>query len=293
MFKNIFNPVFKYPLQNVFAKRLWQPTDLGIKDLCWLDFTDESTMSLVDGRISSITDKSANARVFGQGNAGNRPEFNANGSIFRRLLDYLVYEYDGAVLTTGVFANVPGGFRIFATVINESESAGSDGVLISESQFTADSRPHFSPIIKRIDGGSLRNRIGAIYRSNSSGSIILTSANTTSDVPSLSLTEYNLISMSDDGSTYRNFTNTVQSDETSYTRAGVTLTPTNRVTIGALLNSSGFGSTGGWIIRDILVTSNDLTTDELDRVNGAMAWRAGTQAKLPSNHPYRYQPPYI
>ena len=293
MFKSIFNPVFTYPLQNVFAKRLWQPTDLGIKDLCWLDFTDLNAMTLDSGKIASMTDKSSNARVFAQSESGNRPTFNTNGSIFLRNLDYLVHEYDDAVLTTGVFANVVGGFRIFATVINESESSGSDGVLISESNFTTNSRPFFNPIIKRIDGGTLRNRIGAIYRSNTSGTIILTNTATTSDIPSLSLAEYNLISVSDDGSTYRNFTNTVQSNETSYTRTGFALTPTNRVTIGALLSSTGFSTTGGWVIKDILVTTNDLTTDELNHIDGFMAWKAGVQAKLPSDHPYRYQPPYI
>ena len=286
MITSIIQPPIKPILSSVYGQTLWTPTQLSARNLCWLDFTDSSTMTLESGKIASMTDKSSNARVFAQSSAGNRPTFNANGSIFLRTLDYLVHE--GAF-----FANLAGGFRIFATVINESESGGSEGVLISESNFTADSRPFFNPLVKVIDGGTLRNRIGAVYRSNTAGAIILTSANTRSDVVSLSLTEYNLISMSDDGSTYRNFTNTVQSDETSYTRAGFTLTPTNRTTIGALLSSSGFSTTGGWIIRDILVTSNDLTTDELDRVNGSMAWRAGTQSKLPSDHPYKHSPPTL
>ena len=288
MFKNVFNSVFNSVMSNMFGQtqQLWQPTDLGIKDLCWLDFVDLNFITLASGKIASMTDKSANTRVFSQSSAGNRPTYGSNGATFLRTLDYLVHE--GAF-----FANLSGGFRIFATVINESESAGSDGVLISESRFSVDSRPFFSPIIKRIDDGTLRNRIGAIYRSTTGGTIFLSNTATTSDVPSLSLTEYNLISMQDTGDTYRNFTNTVQSDETAYTRAGVTLTPTNRTTIGALLSSSGFSTTGGWVIKDILVTTNDLTTDELNRINGFMAWKAGVQSKLPSDHPYRYQPPYI
>jgi hypothetical protein len=293
MFKPMFKSVFQIPFQNIFGKRLWTPSLLSVKNLCWLDFIDLNFITLNSGKIESMIDKSSNARVFNQVSAGNRPTYSATGATFLRTLDYLVHEYDAVVQPNGVFCNNTGGFRIFATVINESESGGAEGALISESNFTTNSRPFFIPLCKVIDGGTLRNRIGAVYRSNTAGSIILTSTNTASDVISLSLTEYNLISMQDDLSTYRNFTNTVQSDETAYVRAGVTLTPTNRVTIGALLNSAGFSTTAGWIIKDILVTTNDLTTDELDMINGYMAWKAGIESKLPSNHPYRYLPPFV
>jgi hypothetical protein len=272
---------------------IWKPTELSTKNIAWLDFVDTDIMTLNGGKIESMTTKSPTPRVFSQASAENRPTYGATGATFLRNFDFLVHEYDAVTQPNGVFCNVTGGFRIFATVINESESAGAEGVLITESNFTSNSRPFFNAICKVIDDGTLRNRIGAVYRSNTAGSIILTSTNTKSDVPSLSLTEYNLISMQDDLSTYRNFTNTVQSDETAYVRAGVTLTPTNRVTIGALLSSSGsgFGVTGGWIIKDILVTTNDLTTDELDRIDGYMAWSAGIQAKLPDGHPYKTDRP--
>lgn len=285
MLKPVFKSAFQIPFQNILSKKLWTPSLLSVKNLCWLDFVDTNYITLVSGKISSMTDKSSNARVFSQATAGNRPTYGTNGATFLRTLDYLVHE--GAFFSTNA-----GGFRIFATVINESEASGSDGVLISESNFTADSRPYFNPIIKRIDDGTLRNRIAGLYRNNTGGSFILTQTNTRSNVPSLSLTEYNLISVQDTQSVYRNFTNTVQSAETSYTRTGA-ITPTNRTVIGALLSSTGFGTTGGWIIKDILVTSNDLTADELDAVNGYMAWNANIQTKLPSNHPYRYSPPYV
>lgn len=263
---------------------LWTPTQLGVKNICWLDFVDLNYITLASGKIASMTDKSDNARVFAQLSAGNRPTYGVNGATFLRTLDYLVHE--GAFI-----ANNAGGFTISATVINETESAGSDGVLISESTFNANSRPYFSFIVKRTDG-TIRNRIGAIYINSSGSSGGLTGTTTTSDIPSLSLTEYNLVSMEDDGSTYRNFTNTVQSDETVYARTG-TLTGTNRTVIGALLNNTTFGSTFGFTVYDILVTSNDLTTDELNRKDAYMLWNCGQQAKLPNNHPYKYQPPYV
>jgi len=285
MLTSLLQPMLRSPLESVFGRTIANPIQiLGSKNIAWLDFTDTNSMTLVSGRASDVVTKSPTPRTFSQVTAGNRPTYSSSGMTFLRTQDYLVHE--GAFI-----ANNAGGFRIFATVINESESAGSDGVLISESTFNSNSRPYFNFIVKRTDG-TLRNRIGAIYINSAGSSGGLTGATTTSDVISLSLTEYNLISMQDDQTTYRNFTNTVQSDETAYTRTG-TLTGTNRTVIGALLNSTTFGTTGGWIIRDILVTSNDLTTAELDAVNGYMAWSAGSQAKLPSNHPYRYSPPYV
>lgn len=266
---------------------LWNPTFLSSKNLCWLDFVDLNYITLASGKIASITDKSSNARVFSQATDANRPTYYNNGASFLRTIAYLSY--------TGAFIfNNSGGFRIFATVINETDSAGGDGVLISECTYNTNSRPYFIFIAKRPDSLNVRNRIGTIYINSVGGSGGLTNVSTTSNAVSISLTDFNLISMQDSVTSYKNFVNTVETASLSYTRTG-TLTGTNRTVIGALINSTpAFTSTAGWLrVRDILVTSNNLTSNELDNINGYMAWNCGSQNSLPISHPYRYSPPYV
>jgi hypothetical protein len=51
----------------------WTPADMVTS--LWLDFADASTVSLVDGLVSSVTDKSGNNSNFGQGLAAAQPSY--------------------------------------------------------------------------------------------------------------------------------------------------------------------------------------------------------------------------
>lgn len=73
------------------------------------------------------------------------------------------------------------------------------------------------------------------------------------------------------------------------TLAATPLTPSTGISIGGGSASAPYWS--ALSVRAALVCVGALSQADIDRLDGWAAWKLGTQALLPANHPYRYAPP--
>lgn len=65
----------------------------------------------------------------------------------------------------------------------------------------------------------------------------------------------------------------------------------NRIRIGNDMTASDSGMNG--FIAETLLWTRELSSSEIDLLNGYLHWDWGMQSLLPSNHPYRNRPPYV
>ena len=267
---------------------LYKPSSLGSKNNLWIDGLDTTRFLLNAGKIENVTEKSLNARIFGNPTTAQRPTLNIDGIKF---FDIPTNAITCLFNESAFLFNTMGGFRLFGSVKIDSISFGAGGNLISESKGDiASANPYFSYITQSSDGGTpaSRDRIGSVYRTNNSGAFLFTETATRSNIVSLSSTEFNVVAFQDNLTNVKNFSNTIESNNVDYMRL-LGLTGTTRTTIGALrrdVPSLGFRGT----IQHLVGTTNDLTITELQKLEGFLAWSGNSSSRLPVGHPYKNAP---
>lgn len=256
------------------APALWTFDNLPNKAL-WLDVDDPSTVNLNGSTISQITGK-ANGISLTESSASNQPLYvpNAfNGKAIarfsgnQRLTSPTVSDYSSigyvsvfAVVKQNIVANV--GIICGITPVGSPSTRISASTRSSSGNFGIGGRRLDSDGFQVIEGGSTTNYI--IY-----GATI----NYQSRVISL----------------YQN--GNLIASNASFQTAGVTSSTLANILIG---NNDALNSGFNGDIGEILTTTQTaLNTDDIDRINGRLAHNWQMTNVLPSNHPYKNNPPLL
>jgi hypothetical protein len=218
----------------------------------WIDASDSSKYTLSNGTISTVTDKSANARVF-TGGSGFTPANTFNGT-------YPTFTNSSKHSILGKNTSIPITTPVTAFYVINLQPNGEQYYVLHD--------------------GAGNGRL-LYYTTYSGGGIfaggIMWSGNTQITGPLTINTGSHVISASYNGSSSVGYKN-----GTSY----VTGTIDNINTTG--LSIGGWVSIGGWIgeISEIIMFNRLLSTSDRQTVEGYLAWKWGLQSTLPASHPY-------
>lgn len=256
--------------QFVWNESFWQPNSLGSSLALWLDAADASTITLNGSTVSQWSDKSGNGRNVTQATASLQPTYNPSGLNGKPALDFSAH-----VLNNDAFEPF-GAFSAFAVVnLNGPSTSGGTFVLIGGSN-----RTEFG----QLDFGEGYRDIGIISKAgteNGSGF----GADVAKYVPAIYGFSY-------DGSGAATTDYGLQVDGSVETV----------VASGAFgwLAEVGF-SIGGRPVQklsylkgqmsELIYLPSILSTDDRQKLEGYLAWKWGLVANLPSDHPYKINPP--
>lgn len=265
-----------YPLQVTLTQppRYWTP-DLIATQL-WFDAASAGSVTMVSGAVSQWNDKSGNARHVMQGTAGKRPVYVAAG-----LNGINIVRFDGiddalrGTTSLSGLAQAVGAVSVFAV-------AKSDAL----------------PSVTR-DIAFLTTASGSrVFLGTTSGSTVyvggrrldadtFASANSTALSTAAQLYSGVLNYASSDAAIYVD--GTLSASNTTFQTDGVT----SNTSLTAICIGADGGGTGqffdGDIAEVIVVHSVDATLRQL--IEGYLAHKWGLTANLPSDHPYKSNPP--
>lgn len=236
---------------------LWTPADITTET--WLDASDESTVTLGGGRVTTWADKSGNGR-------------DANGGSGAQ---YLTSDVNG---------------------LNVVQLAGNSADwMFMDLNWMAGAKYHITALVTRNDGGG--NYLTGRQSGATNGLFHIGWDNSTTfrmshfsagdynlSVPAFTteqLTLFSGLNRSGVGKILRYF------DPSGFynTTNGATLDlATNS---DATLGNFGNGIYYGGKVCEIVMTGNDISDDDLYKVEGYLAWKWGQEALLPVGHPYK------
>ena len=243
----------------------WTPSQLGASLALWLDAEDTSTITLNGSNVSQWDDKSGNGRHASQATAVIQPAYLATGFNSNPSIDF-----DGSndQLTTSYALDFP--FSISAAVQNDVASGSVRGAVGSGLR---------RPALGILSAAPAQNSFALWNPDRDRGAYI---NNTQTTVPVILYSD----AASDDRlgwNIYVDGSNAGQVNENIST-----LNPANIVRIGYTGNGSEYWNGR---ISEVVITSQLLSTDDRQKLEGYLAWKWGLTANLPSNHPYKLAPP--
>lgn len=245
--------------QFVWNESFWQPNSLGSSLALWLDAADASTITLNDSTVSQWNDKSGNDRHATQATAANQPEYQTTA-------------FNGKPAI--VWPNVSSAVRM-------------DTVPFAAQSFY---------FVLRYHNGTQANWISAFQgvltlpsTSGSTGSIGLIGNN----VGGNQWLNSNLFNNGRyNGGAQVNLNSRVAlplPETVLEASAASAQTPLYSYQIGADRNTTGRSWSGP--ISEIVATSSLLSDADRQKLEGYLAWKWGLVANLPSDHPYKINPP--
>jgi hypothetical protein len=255
----LLNPPTTLPvvLQNPTATFL--PTQMSGCSL-WLDAADASTIGLSGSNITTWADKSGNRR--NATSQGTGAVYSNNGLLFTGSQTLLgsnaTYLHNSANGTWTVF----GVFQASTTSIGNPRILNYQGTPNGVAQFLYIETGRFNSYIWSSPPVQLTGSTVALNTSYLT-SVVNTTTNTILYVNGTS------------NAAVSHGTNTTVSNSTYW--------------IGGY--DSGADRFYG-TLNELLVFSNNLSASQREQVEGYLAWKWGTQANLPTNHPYKAGPPY-
>jgi hypothetical protein len=246
------------------AGGLWTPADITTS--LWLDPSDPENRTIVSSAYSGLTDLSGNGNDATQGTAANRPALSVGAINGLDAMDYdNVNDYmtiaDDVTLRLGT-----GSFFIVAVVQFDTvkEASNQQNTIISKNFTGFEFADKFE--------GDMRVRIGG------------TSNPALSAATLVSATTY-LVDAMRDGSSLTCAIDSVRgataTNSTSASQVGTD------VFLGA---RPGLGSTlfMGGLIGEIIISTS---IADLEKAQGYLAHKWGTESSLPGGHPYKSSPP--
>jgi hypothetical protein len=255
--------------------RLLRPTPTGfdprrIAGLAgWWDSTDNSTITTSTG-VSSWADKSGNGYTLTQGTGANQPTLSTiNG---KQAFDYNGSSQFLSSTAAGLVAFASGADRPPLTFFAVSVSNVTDaGRYVAAFASTVNVQPiHAS--MHPFTSAQWRG----FYRPNAVLQTVPTSTATYS-------TSVAYVVSTAVGSSYVGRANGTEVINVSNDATGQI--DCDRFGVGVLARGTPIGYTNG-LIGDVLVYNRVLTTAEIQKVEGYLAWKWGLQAQLPYDHPY-------
>lgn len=255
-------------------RSLWTPE--RISTALWLDAADASTINTVSGAVSQWNDKSGNGKNASQSTATNRPSYNATGFNGRPVVsfdgsnDFLENTTNG--ITSGTYTG-----RLNAFYVATRNSSG--GALLTERT----SKPVAA--VQWI-------QLSSIYYIYSDGANVNSNQRiSVTTYAKLSTTGAVVCQVHQPGVRATLFVNGEQEVVNAVEGAGVgsNISGATGFRIGGREGSVGQSWNGG--INEIIVTSNNFTVLERQKIEGYLAHKWGLEANLPSNHPYKEYSP--
>ena len=243
--------------------KLWRPDELGLSLALWLDAEDASTITLNGSTVSQWDDKSGNGRHAVQATAANQPTYTVSGIGQKGSLTipvaprWLTYT-DNNTVTSATIATV-------GEIVDTTGTSRVAGLVTTST--TSDPRKTFA----QASDGSLRF----------DGAFLEGPALPTNPLVRVSTrTPTNLFD-------WRNGTLSAQGVAPSDSMSR------NFVVGNAIAFDSFAAGTFTGKVGEVVVTYSELSTSDRQKLEGYLAWKWGTVAGLPTNHPYKLNPPIL
>ena len=274
-----------------FRRTLWTPANLPTPPALW--FNDDSSITTVSGMVSQWNDISGNNYHFSQSTSTQRPEPLAAALNGRRVIrfdgvnDYLASSATGARNLCRNQANL----AHFGVILRRAAGGNTNAIVLYNSSNASGSR---STVAVNGAGGGETDKVRFIQRStDAGGAAVLTQA--TAINGSWQIFGARAEISNTDG--YLHINGTLDQSSTSFTSG--TATSDTAANIGPSLGAaeaSGGAPTGGTPaavdVAEIMTIRAQLTTANVERLEGYLAHRWGLTGNLPSDHPYKTEPPY-
>ena len=246
----------------------WTPAEITTLSL-WLDADDSDTVTIVDGGVSAWADKSGDDNDFTQTTASKRPSYTAEEYVSFGTNDLLTHSVNGDILTA------------------------TNGSVIVVAKGSSN--------VRNTDLSMFYNR--RIWSATSYQGVYITSGGYVG-FQAVTATGYHSAEKADWGAEW-NIVHAYNDGGDAGITVGITNTATT--TIGV---SSGFADgvfALGWhyqdnvayyfggystgYIREVIASKTKFTTDELQSLEGYLAWKWDMTASLPADHPYKTKAP--
>ena len=277
---------FFYALYGAAGGELWTPAELTT--LAWIDFSDASTITTGSvSRITAITDKTENGLVFSGANTAARPTIGAtqNGLTTARFAGAQLLESNW--VTEWNFLHNGTKHSIFAVFMSDTNNVTQ---LLFDNRSVVTGNPG---AMYRLEGAAApaairhasgRNAGGAYYCINTSGSVLTSGYNITGAIADLANATASARS-----TMHINGGAAINNNE--WTTAITTANATQPMYVGARNVPNGPDTYLTGNIGELLFIDGMLSTADRQRVEGYLAHKWGLTANLPSDHPYKYNPP--
>lgn len=254
---------------------LWNPTEIAT-DL-WLDAADNSTIT-IDSGVQIWSDKSGNGRDAVQALGANQPTV-ANSWL--NGLDSISFSGSGQYLSCGDVLDLGTAGKTVVAVAQVNNTGNLSGVVYAKA-LAAATAGRFS-----LNWLLTVNKLSGMY-------IVGTTAENTNEVAYTSVASNVLSQVIDRSGTQKIGVNGTQT-EFSVTANYTDFNTATRFLIGAYSNATDTGlyASHNGHISEILVFDRVLQVDELQTVEGYLAWKWGLEANLPVGHPYKNSAPLM
>lgn len=246
---------------------LWTPENIITE--AWYDATDSSTITEISGEVSQWDDKSGNGQHLGQAVIGTQPTTNV-----RTLNGLNVLDFDGTDYFVSSTFNIPssGDINIFMVAVIDAIDNAFDSIFAmkvvtgNDFQFDANNVTQFNGDITRSSGNNV-NSVNGPYHG-----------------PTVYSTRFNQT-----GETVSAWYDGTKDGEEALSLGGQLTSPQDRFYV--MTNRADSQFTDGAVAEIVII--EDMTTEIQQKVEGYLAWKWGTQASLPSGHPYELGAPTL
>jgi hypothetical protein len=233
----------------------WTPAD--ISTALWLDAADATTVMTVSGAVSQWNDKSGNGRNATQSTAGQRPAYNET------INSKNVITFDGIDDTLNTASFTFSTTNLASCCVFRTTDIAEEGIWGGQN--------------------SSSNRLGLFF---TGGSALRSHSNDdgSADVSGYSANNTVLVSFSRNSTLAKQFRNGSQVSSVTYAVQSAAAMP---ISVGSFANNN-VGSFPGQFGELIVFVDDDFNRQKTE---GYLAHKWGLTANLPSDHPYKVNPP--
>lgn len=237
----------------------WTPKDLGAALILWLDGKNTASITVSSEKVSQWDDQSGNGNHATQATSSRQPKFTSGTEYIEFGANQETNLGSGITSSSRVesvlfVSRMTGASKISSTVIGSSASGGRQ---IRDNNYLSEGLVYLKSEIDGLAASAYGVSLNADYI----GSAAISSSQ---------------IVLGNNGS------RSTKSESTT-----MTASLTTRVGATSLFNNQSL--TGR--IYELIVTNTTLSSADLDRGEGYLAWRWGLQASLPAGHAYKNAPP--
>jgi autotransporter-associated beta strand protein len=255
----------------------WTPSNITVA--AWYDAADAGTVLTSGSAVTNWLDKSGNNRHVAQTNSLQQPSYASSMITFNDTSSNMLFN-------SSPFVYAMGSVDVYMVA---AVNTNSDRRIISETSISTNSTI-YAPAQTCQGTGAVSSCMSAFVRNDANAT---TFWNTTqlSAIGALSINTNNLYHWRDSGTSFAGRVAGGSPTTVSYTRSGTVTV--DKFAIGAVAprlsspNGSTFVNAG---IREIVITGI-LSDANRERMEGYLAHKWGLTNSLPSNHPYKNEPP--
>lgn len=243
--------------------KLWRPNALAGSLALWLDAEDSSTITLNGSTVSQWSDKSGNGRNAVRAAATNQPTYTTSG-----LNGKPVLTFDGTNDSMQVDLTFLAGTSYSVSAVFARSSAANANYFIGGGD------------------GATNQQLVVGWAANTTFLYAQYNNDLAASVPAYTAPTPLLLTLSLDTDVGRSM----------YSDGSLLVSNTNKTPLitntGGLLGSWSGAAVGyAGYLAELVFTNNALSSGNRQKLEGYLAWKWGTQASLPADHPYKSFPP--